>query len=84
MARSRKHTQRYYDMDAIGPYPKRLPPISKRPKPSTLPNVINYREIYEELDLLVLAVYMPSAYVRPSRMAKYVKMGGDGNSSSSE
>ena len=55
VARSRKHIQRYYDMSAIGPFPKRLPPISKRPKLSTLANAINYREIYEELDSLVLA-----------------------------
>lgn len=79
VARSRKHIQRYYDMSAIGPFPKRLSPISKRPKLSTLPNAINYGEIYEELDSLALAVYMPSAYVQPSRMAKYAKMGGGGN-----
>ena len=79
VARSRKHIQRYYDMSAIGPFPKRLPPISKRPKLSTLANAINYREIYEELDSLVLAVYMPSSYVHPSKMEKYAKMGGGGN-----
>ena len=79
VARSRKHIQRYYDMSAIGPFPRRLAPISKRPKLSTLPDAINYREIYEELDSLALAVYMPSAYVQPSRMAKYAKMGGGGN-----
>lgn len=79
VARSRKHIQRYYDMSAIGPFPKRLPPISKRPKLSTLANAINYREIYEELDSLALAVYMPSSYVHPSKMEKYAKMGGGGN-----
>lgn len=79
VARSRKHIQRYYDMSAIGPFPKRLTPISKRPKLSTLPNAINYREIYKELDSLILAVYMPSSYVHPSKMEKYVKMGGGGN-----
>lgn len=79
VARSRKHIQRYYDMSAIGPFPRRLSPISKRPKLSTLPDAINYREIYEELDSLALAVYMPSAYVQPSRMAKYAQMGGGGN-----
>ena len=79
VARSRKHIQRYYDMSAIGPFPRRLPPISKRPKLSTLPDAINYHEIYEELDSLVLAVYMPSAYVQPSKMAKYVEKGGGGN-----
>ncbi len=36
VARSRKHIQRYYDMSAIGPFPRRLPPISKRPRLSTL------------------------------------------------
>lgn len=79
VARSRKHIQRYYDMSAIGPFPRRLSPISKRPKLSTLPDAINYREIYEELDSLVLAVYMPSSYLHPSKMEKYAKMGGGGN-----
>ncbi len=79
VARSRKHIQRYYDMSAIGPFPRRLAPDSRRPKLSTLPDAINYHEIYEELDSLVLAVYMPSAYVQPSRLAKYVDMGGGGN-----
>lgn len=72
VARSRKHIQRYYDMSALGPFPKRLVPISKRPKLSTLPCAINYHEIYEELESLTLAVYMPSAYLHPSKMAKYL------------
>lgn len=79
VARSRKHIQRYYDMSAIGPFPRRLPPISKRPKLSTLPNAINYHEIYEELESLTLAVYMPSSYLHPSRVAKYAVHGGGGN-----
>lgn len=79
VARSRKHIQRYYDMSAIGPFPRRLPPISKRPKLSTLPNAINYHEIYEELESLTLAVYMPSSYLYPSRVAKYAAHGGGGN-----
>lgn len=79
VARSRKHIQRYYDMSAIGPFPRRLPPISKRPKLSTLPNAINYHEIYEELESLTLAVYMPSSYLHPSRVAKYAAHGGGGN-----
>ncbi len=76
VARSRKHIQRYYDMSAIGPFPLRLPPISKRPKLSTIPNAINYHEIYEELESLTLAVYMPSSYLYPSRVAKYAAHGG--------
>ena len=79
VARSRKHIQRYYDMSAIGPFPRRLDPDSRRPKLSTLPDAINYHEIYDELDSLALAVYMPSAYVHPSKLAKYADEGGGGN-----
>ncbi len=79
VARSRKHIQRYYDMGAIGSFPRRLAPISRRPKLSTLPDAINYHEIYEELDSLTLAVYMPSAYLQPSRASKYAEAGGGGN-----
>ena len=76
VARSRKHIQRYYDMSAIGPFPKRNKPISKRPKLSTLPDAVNYREIYEQLDSLTLSVYIPSSYIQPSKAAKYEQ---DGN-----
>ncbi len=78
VARSRKHIQRYYDMSALGPFPRRLPPISKRPKLSTLEGSINYHEIYDELDSLTLAVYMPSAYLQPSKTFKYVYNETDG------
>ena len=71
VARSRKHIQRYYDMSALGPFPKRNKPMSKRPKLSTLNNAINYHEIYEELNSLSLAVYVPSSYLHPSKVSKY-------------
>lgn len=71
VARSRKHIQRYYDMSAIGPFPKRNRPISKRPSLSTKPGSINYKEIYEQLESLNLSIYIPSQYVHASRMAKY-------------
>ncbi len=80
VARSRKHIQRYYDMSALGPFPRRLAPISKRPQLSDLENAINYHEIYEQLDSLALAVYVPSSYLLPSRVAKYAEDGkGSGN-----
>lgn len=71
VARSRKHIRQYYDMSALGPFPRRLSPISKRPKLSTLENAINYHEIYEELESLTLAVYIPSAYLHQSKAGKY-------------
>ena len=56
VARSRRHIQRYYDMSAIGLFPKRRKPVSRQPNLSTLPGSITYNEIYDELDSLKLAV----------------------------
>lgn len=64
IARSRRHIQQYYDTAALGPFPRRLPPIPRDPSLSTLPGAINYREIYAELDSLTLSVYMPSAFLQ--------------------
>lgn len=76
VARSRKHIQRHYDMNALGPFPKRNKPISKRPHLSTLPDAISYHEIYNELDNLSLAIYMPSQYLHPSKVSKYAGENG--------
>ncbi len=84
VARSRKHIQSYYDMTAIGAFPQRRPPVSKRPSLAVGIDAINYGEIYDLLDQLKLAVYMPSAYLLASRAAKYGKGGGSrGNLTSS-
>ena len=72
IARSRKHVEKYYDIDKIGSFPERLKPISLQPHLSDLDNAINYREIYEELMQLNLAVYIPTDFVFPSKIDKYV------------
>ncbi|MDO4290227.1 MAG: helicase-related protein [Eggerthellaceae bacterium] len=77
VARSRRHIQRYYDVNAIGPFPRRLDPISIRPKLSTLHNAATYSEIADSLNLLKLAVYMPSGYVLPSKASKYADENGN-------
>ncbi len=76
VARSRKHIQRHYDMAALGPFPRRNKPISKRPHLSTLEGAISYHEIYEVLDDLNLAIYIPSQYLHQSKVSKYA--GEDG------
>ena len=76
VARSRKHIQRHYDMTALGPFPARNKPISKRPHLSTLDGAISYHEIYEELEALSLAIYIPSQYLHPSMVSKYVDESG--------
>ena len=71
IARSRKHIQKYYDTSDIGTFPKRNPPISKRPGLTDLNKAINYNEIFEELNQLRLCIYTPTDYILPSKLAKY-------------
>lgn len=73
IARSRKHILRHYDMDAPGPFPRRNQPVSMRSKLSLADDAISYHEIYSQIESMLLAVYMPSAYLPPSRVAKYAK-----------
>lgn len=72
IARSRKHIEAYYNTEAIGKFPTRLHPISRRPSLTDLPKAINYNEIYEQLQKLNLAIYTPSAFILASALHKYV------------
>lgn len=71
IARSRKHIEKYYDTSEIGSFPKRLTPISKRPKLTDLETAINYNEIYSQLMSLNLSIYTPSNFLLPSKLYKY-------------
>ena len=71
IARSRKHIQAFYDTTEIGAFPERLAPKSIREPLSDLPSVPTFNEIFEQLQVLTLAVYTPLAYVFPSRISKY-------------
>ncbi len=77
IARSRKHIQKYYDMADIGTFPTRLKPISLRPHLTDLKNAINYNEIFEQLMLLNLTIYMPTHFIQSSKMEKYAELYGD-------
>lgn len=72
IARSRKHIQKYYNSEKIGKFPERLKPISLTPSLTDIGNAINYNEIYGILTELSLCIYMPSHYIFPSRIAKYI------------
>lgn len=71
IARSRKHIEAYYDTNAVGKFPTRLAPISRRPPLTDLPDAINYNEIFGQLQKLNLAIYTPSAFILPSKLSKY-------------
>ncbi len=72
IARSRKHIEKYYNMEEIGRFPERLKPIPKRPHLTDLDDAINYNEIYAELMNLNLAIYIPTDFLQPSKVEKYV------------
>lgn len=74
IARSRKHIQKYYDTSDIGTFPTRLQPISLWPHLTDLKEAINYNEIFEQLMLLDLTIYMPTHYILESRMEQYAKL----------
>lgn len=71
VARSRRHVQRYYDVSAIGPFPKRLKPVSLRPSLATSDEAGTYSQIADTLASLTLAVYLPTVYLHPSAAPKY-------------
>ena len=77
IARSRKHSQKYYDTTDIGTFPIRLKPLSPRPHLTDLKTAINYNEIFEQLMLLTLTIYTPTHYILPSKMDKYAELYGD-------
>ena len=64
IARSRKHIQKYYNMEEIGRFPRRLRPISHYPSMTDLPGAIGYQEIFEELMRLSLSIYTPTFFIR--------------------
>ena len=71
IARSRNHIKKYYNTEKIGNFPERLKPISIREKLTDLKGAVNYREIYQTLNNLTLAVYTPSNYILMSALSKY-------------
>ncbi|MCI2082207.1 MAG: DEAD/DEAH box helicase family protein [Bacteroidales bacterium] len=80
IARSRKHIEQYYDTTAIGKFPTRLKPISRFPHLTDLNKAINYKDIFDMIQTLNLAIYAPSEFIQPSKMSKYVDEGAENNS----
>ena len=74
IARSRKHIEKYYDTSAIGKFPERRKPISKRPQLTDLDSSLNYNDIYSLLMRLTLSIYTPSNYIFPSKVQKYIEL----------
>lgn len=74
IARSRKHIEKYYDMNAIGKFPIRLKPISLSPDITDLDNVMTIKEISDELMRLTMCLYSPFDYILDDKISKYEEM----------
>lgn len=71
IARSRKHIQKFYDVNDIGKFPRRLPTKSYYPNLTDDPSVMNYKQIYDKLLSMTMNVYAPLAKIFPSRLETY-------------
>lgn len=81
IARSRQHIEKYYNIEEIGNFPTRLPPVTKQPPLTDLNNAITYDEIYELILSLTLSIYTPSNYILSSRLKKYADLNHEGKNS---
>lgn len=71
IARSRKHIEKYYDMEKIGKFPTRLKPITHRSDITELKGFIGIAELYQELSKLNLCTYSPMNYILASKVQFY-------------
>ena len=71
IARSRKHIEKYYDMDAIWKFPTRLKPWSEECEITDIKWFMTIKDIAEELTRLNMSVYSPFEYILPASRKKY-------------
>jgi ERCC4-related helicase len=71
IARSRKHLERYYNMDEIGKFPNRLPPINRYSEIDMSGEFPPVAEIYALIGRLTLCLYSPMNYLRSDRIGEY-------------
>ena len=71
IARSRKHIEKYYDLDEIGDFPERLQPINIKSKIDSKEELYSLSEINKEISRLELGIYSPLNYVLPTKADEY-------------
>jgi SNF2 family DNA or RNA helicase len=71
IARSRKHIEKYYNLDEIGKFPTRLSPENRYPIIDAKGEFPPIEEINRLIKKLTLCVYSPLGYVLPEKRAAY-------------
>lgn len=79
IARSRKHIQSFYKLEALGNFPIREKPISLYPEIDIANRFPTYDRLNQQILRYKLSVFNPSAYVKPEHQAKYEAMEGGKN-----
>ncbi len=71
IARSRRHIEKYYDMQSIGKFPTRLAPQTIRSDITELEHVMKIDEIYKKLSSFSMCVYSPFDYILDGKVDFY-------------
>lgn len=71
IARSRKHIEKYYDMNSIGKFPTRLKPLSMSPDLTDISGFMTINQIAEELNKLNMCIYTPFDYILSDKLLYY-------------
>ena len=71
IARSRKHIEKYYDLNEIGNFPTRLKPINRQTDIDIKRQFPSINEINRDIRILNLSAYSPLKYVLPHKKQKY-------------
>nr|MBC8433248.1 DEAD/DEAH box helicase family protein [Candidatus Desulfatibia vada] len=71
IARSRKHIEKYYDLEEVGEFPERARPINIKSDIDTKGLFPELREINRDIRRLNLSSYAPLKYVLPNKREEY-------------
>lgn len=71
IARSRKHIEKYYDLNEIGKFPERRTPVNVYSEIDNLHQFPSISDVNKQLGRLNLGVYCPMSYLFPDKVAEY-------------
>src|SRR5690606_6572625 len=71
IARSRKHIAKYYDLQEVGHFPHRAPPVNVKADIDTAGLFPPLRDVNRDIRRLNLSAYAPLRYVLPHKVPEY-------------
>ena len=71
IARSRKHIEKYYNIEEIGEFPERLKPINKYSEIDLNGEFPDIKDVNDTINKLNLAIYSPLKYVYEYKLPEY-------------